>query len=77
MAGYVLHYYNIRDRSRVDELGPLSLTLLEKYGGEVMVGSPVKAPNGTAAYSSMVIYKFAIFAAALEFYHSRGKCRLI
>ena len=42
MAGYVLHYYNIIDRSRVDELGPLSLPTVEKCGGEIIVASPVK-----------------------------------
>ncbi len=70
MAGYVLHYYNIIDRSRVDELGPLSLPIVEKYGGEAMVGSPVKVLKGKTTYSSMVIYKFESFESALEFYHS-------
>ncbi len=70
MAGYILHYYNIIDRSRIDELGPLSLPNVEKYGGVVMVGSPVKTLEGKSAYSSMVIYKFDSFEAALECYNS-------
>ena len=70
MAGYILHYYNIIDRARVDELGPLSLPIVEKYGGEIMVASPVKVPKGKSIYSSMIIYKFESFEAALKCYHS-------
>ena len=70
MAGYVLHHYNIIDRSRVDELGPMSLPIVEKYGGELIVTSPVKTLMGSTSYSGMVMYKFESFEAALEFYHS-------
>ena len=70
MAGYVLHHYNIIDRSRIDQLGPLSLVIAEKYGAEIMVASPVKALTGQAHYSNMVIYKLESFKAALAFYHS-------
>jgi uncharacterized protein (DUF1330 family) len=70
MAGYVLHHYNIIDRSRIDDLGPMSLPILEKYGGELIVASPVKTLAGSTSYASMVIYKFDSFEAALEFYHS-------
>ena len=70
MAGYVLHHYNIIDRSRIDELGPLSLPIADKYGAEVMVSSPAKVLKGKTTYSNMVIYKLESFEAALEFYHS-------
>lgn len=70
MAGYVFHHYNIIDRSRVGELGPKSLSILEKYEGEILIASPMKPLKGTTAYSNMVAYKFASFTAALEFYHS-------
>ncbi|NIZ59841.1 DUF1330 domain-containing protein [Sedimentitalea sp. CY04] len=70
MAGYVLHHYNIIDRSRVGELGPMSLPIVEKYGAELLISSPVKALKGSTSYSNMVVYKFESFAAALEFYHS-------
>ena len=70
MAGYILHYYNIIDRARVDELGPLSLPVVEKYGGEIMVASPVKVLKGETTYSNMIIYKFESFEAALKAYHS-------
>ena len=70
MAGYVLYHYNIIDRSRIDELGPMSRPILEKYRGELIVASPVKPLTGTTSYASMVIYKFKSFKAALTFYHS-------
>lgn len=70
MAGYVLHHYNVIDRSRVDELGPLSLVIAEKYGAEVIVASPVKVLKGKTKYSNMVIYKLKSFEAAPEFCHS-------
>ena len=70
MAGYILHYYNIIDRSRVDELGPLSLPVVEKCGGELVVASPVKMLKGEATYSNMIIYKFESFEAALKCYNS-------
>jgi len=66
MAGYILHYYNIIDRARVDELGPLSLPVVEKYGGEIMVASPVKVLKGKSIYSNMIIYKFESFEVALK-----------
>ena len=70
MAGYVVHHYNIIDRDRVDQLGPKSLKIAEKYGATVLVGSPVKTLTGTSDYSHMVIYKLDSFEAALRFYHS-------
>ena len=70
MAGYVLHHYNIIDRSRIDELGPMSLPIVEKYKGELIVASPVKTVIGSTSYSGMVVYKFDSFEAALKFYHS-------
>ena len=69
MAGYVLHHYNIIDKSRVDELGPMSLPIIEKYGAEIIIASPVKALKGKT-YSHIVVYKFKSFKAALDFYHS-------
>ncbi|MGJ8612505.1 MAG: DUF1330 domain-containing protein [Octadecabacter sp.] len=70
MAGFVLHHYNIMDRSRIDELGPMSLPIVEKYKGKLIVASPVKTVIGSTSYSSMVVYKFDSFEAALKFYHS-------
>jgi uncharacterized protein (DUF1330 family) len=70
MAGYVLHHYNIIDRNRIAELGPKSLPIVEKYGGELIIASPVKTVIGSTSYASMVMYKFDSFEAALKFYHS-------
>ncbi|WP_306260090.1 DUF1330 domain-containing protein [Pararhizobium sp. IMCC21322] len=69
MSGFVIHHYNIIDRSRVDELGPLTLPIAEKYGADVIVASPVKALTGKT-YSHMVIYQLESFEAALSFLHS-------
>ena len=48
----------------------MSLPIVDKYGGELIVGSPVKTLAGSTSYTSMVIYKFESFEAALTFYHS-------
>ncbi|WP_122072090.1 DUF1330 domain-containing protein [Pseudophaeobacter sp. EL27] len=70
MSGYVLFHYNIIDRSRIDELGPMSAPIVEKYQGELIVASPVKPVKGSTPYAGMVMYKFSSFETALEFYHS-------
>ena len=69
MSGFVVHHYNIIDRSRVDELGPMTLPIAEKYGAEIIIGSPVKPVKGQT-YSHMVIYQLESFEAALTFCHS-------
>ncbi len=69
MAGYIVFHYQISDRSRIDELTKLSLPIDIKYGAEVIVGSPVKAVEGTAL-THLVILKFASFEAAETYYHS-------
>ncbi|WP_444928416.1 DUF1330 domain-containing protein (plasmid) [Microbulbifer sp. SSSA002] len=76
MAGYVLHHYNIIDRSRIEELGPRSLPILEKYGGELIVASPMKALADPTPYTNMVMYKFESFEAALTFYNSEEMVEL-
>ena len=69
MSGFVIFHYNIIDRSRVDELGPLSLPIAEKYGATILIASPVRALNGST-YSHMVVYQLDSFDAALKFYDS-------
>lgn len=76
MAGYVLYHYNIIDRSRIDELGPLSLPIVEKYGGQLVIASPVKTLVGSTPYASMVMYEFFNFTKALEFYQSPEMAKL-
>lgn len=68
MSGFVVFHYNIIDRSRIDELGPLSKPIAEKYGAEILVASPVKPLEGKT-YSHMVIYRLESFEAASNFYH--------
>lgn len=70
MSGYVLYHYNIIDRTRIDELGPMSDPIVEKYGGTLIVASPVKALKGATSYANMVIYEFDSFDAALTFYNA-------
>ena len=69
MAGYLLFHYNITDRSRIDELTQLSHPIDEKYGAQVIVGSPVKALEG-AMLTHLIILKFETFEQALAYYHS-------
>ena len=57
MSGYIIYHYNILDKERINELGPLSLPILEKYGGELVVGSSVTRLEGSP-YTHMVVYKF-------------------
>jgi len=70
LSAYIVFNYNILDRSRIDELTQLVTPLIDKYKAEVIVGSPVKAIEGTA-FSGMVIYKFESFEAAERFYYSK------
>lgn len=69
MAGYIIFNYKILDRGRIDELTQLSLPVNEKYGAEVIVGSPVKTIEGSTL-SHIVILKFSSFEAAETYYSS-------
>lgn len=69
MSGYIIYHYNILDDERIDELGPLSLPILEKYSGEIVVGSGVRVLEGTP-YTNMVMYKFQSTDDAKKFYES-------
>ena len=69
MGGYIINHYNILDRRRINELGPLYTALLEKYNGEVVAGDYVIPLEG-APYSHLVVYRFPSQAQALDFYNS-------
>jgi uncharacterized protein (DUF1330 family) len=69
MSGYIIYNYNVVDKERINELGPLSLPIIEKYGGELVVASTVTSLEGSP-YSHMVVYKFASKERALAFYES-------
>jgi len=69
MAGYVIYHYKILDRSRIDELSELSQPVNEKYGAEVIIGSPVKPLEGQT-FTHMVVLKFDSFEQAQTYFHS-------
>ncbi|GLQ30346.1 DUF1330 domain-containing protein [Litoribrevibacter albus] len=69
MSGYIIYHYNILDYERINELGPLSLPIVEKYGGELVVGSSVTRLEGSP-YTHMVVYKFDSSEQARAFYES-------
>ena len=75
MSGYIIYHYNILDQKRIDQLGPLSLPILEKFGGKLIVGSGVKALEG-APFTNMVIYQFKDQEAARAFYESEDSLEL-
>ncbi len=67
MSGYIIYHYNVIDKQRIHELGPLSLPIIEKHGGELLVASTVTSLEGSP-YSHMVMYKFASQEKAQAFY---------
>ncbi|SIT19090.1 Uncharacterized conserved protein, DUF1330 family [Thalassolituus maritimus] len=70
MSGYIIYHYNIIDEKRIDQLGPLSLPIVEKYSGKLVVGSGVRVLEGSP-YTNMVIYKFKSIESAKVFYESK------
>lgn len=69
MTAYVIYHYNITDRSKIDDLAEQSLSVNEKFGAKVLVGSAVKALEGETM-SHIVILEFISFKAAQEYYYS-------
>lgn len=69
MSGYLIYNYNVIDKKRINELGPLSLPIVQKYGGELIVASLVTELEGSS-YSHMVVYKFSSKEKAQAFYDS-------
>jgi uncharacterized protein (DUF1330 family) len=70
MSGYLIYHYNVVDRDRIEELGPLSLPIVKKYNGELVVASLVTCLEGSP-YTHMVVYKFSSTQKAQEFYDSK------
>lgn len=64
-----MYHYKITDRSRIDDLTYQSLPVNEKYGAKVIVGSPVKALEGSTL-PHIVILEFKDFEAAQKYYYS-------
>ena len=70
MSGYIIYHYKVVDKERINELGPLSLPIIEKYEGELVVASTVTSLEGSP-YTHMVVYKFDSEEKAQDFYHSK------
>ena len=70
MNYYIIYHYNILDKERIDELGPLSLPIIEKFGGEIAVATHLNFLEGNSPYSRMVAYKFKSKERAKSFYES-------
>lgn len=70
MSAYVLFNYKITNRSKIEELTERVKPVDEKYGAEVIVGSPVKTVEGNTL-PNMVIYKFNSFQSAKDWYYSQ------
>lgn len=70
MSGYIIYHYKIIDKERINELGPLSLPIIEKFGGELVIASTVTRLEGSP-YTHMVVYKFSSTEQAQAFYNSQ------
>lgn len=75
MSCYIIYQYNIIDAERIEQLGPLSLPIVEKFGGELVVASGVDCLEGST-YDRMVAYKFAHTTQAKAFYQSEESQKL-
>jgi uncharacterized protein (DUF1330 family) len=76
MSCYVIYHYNILDNERIDELGPLSLPIVKKFGGELVVASAITFLEGHSPYDGMVAYKFENIEIAKNFYESEDSREL-
>ncbi len=68
MSCYIIYHYNIIDKSRIEQLGPLSLPIVEKFGGELVIANHANLLEGSSPYSHMVVYKFKTKELAQSFY---------
>jgi len=70
MSCYIIYHYNIIDRERIEQLGPLSIPIVEKFGGELLIAHYTDFLEGSSPYSHMVVYKFESKERAKRFYES-------
>ncbi|MEH6452204.1 MAG: DUF1330 domain-containing protein [Psychromonas sp.] len=68
MSCYIIYHYNILDEERIELLGPLSMPIVEKFGGELVIASAVACLEGSSPYRHMVVYKFKNKEVAKNFY---------
>lgn len=64
-----MFHYSILDAVRIEELGPRSLLILHRCGGELVIGSYVTPLEGTP-FTHMVVYKFPTQESAMYYYES-------
>lgn len=69
MSHYIIYHYNILDREKIAQLGPLSLPIVKKFGGQLVIGSNVSCLEGSS-YTHMVAYTFSDKDSAYKFYTS-------
>jgi len=65
-----MYHYDILDKERVELLGPLSMPIVQKYGGELVIAHGVNCLEGSSPYRHMVVYKFNNEEQARRFYES-------
>jgi len=70
MSCYIIYHYNILDKERIELLGPLSLPIVEKFGGELVIANYAECLEGSSPYRHMVAYKFKSKEIAQNFYES-------
>ena len=70
MSCYIIYHYNIIDKERIELLGPLSVSIVEKFGGELVIANHADCLEGSSPYSHMVVYKFKNRELAKSFYES-------
>ena len=70
MSCYIIYHYNILDKERIELLGPLSLPIVKRFGGELVIASSAKYLEGSSSYLHMVVYKFKSKEVEKNFYES-------
>jgi uncharacterized protein (DUF1330 family) len=70
MSCYIIYHYNIIDKERIELLGPLSLPIVKKFEGELVIANFADCLEGTSQYSHIVVYKFKSKELAKSFYES-------
>ena len=71
MSCYIVYQYNILDKKRIELLGPLSLPIVKKYDGELVIANHIKCLEGSSPYNHIVVYKFKSKETAENFYRSK------
>jgi len=69
MSCYIIYHYNIIDNEKIELLGPLSLPIVKKFSGQLVIGSSVSCLEGSS-HTHMVAYKFKSKEIAMSFYES-------